>query len=230
MVGRQISNSILHYTIIKFIIDNGYAPEPHELAALLQASEDKVFGALQRLQEDHGVVMHPHSPKIWVVHPFSLAPTNFLVHTTDGEWWANCAWCALGVAALLDRDVTITTTLGANDRQVYVHIQDGRVIETSFCIHFPVPMRQAWDNVIYTCSTMLLFENEQHIDRWCQQHRIPKGDVQSITKIWEFAKVWYGNHLNPDWKKWTAEEAQRIFEQFGLTDDIWKIPVSDTRF
>jgi hypothetical protein len=77
---------------------------------------------------------------------------------------------------------------------------------------------------------MLLFENESQINRWCQQHRIAKGDVQPIAKIWEFAKIWYGNHLNRHWKKWTTEEAQRIFERFGLTDDIWKIPVSETRF
>lgn len=64
MVGRQASNSILHYTIIKFIIDNGYAPELHELAELLQVSEDEVLSALQRLQEDHGIVLHPRSPKI----------------------------------------------------------------------------------------------------------------------------------------------------------------------
>ena len=91
-------------------------------------------------------------------------------------------------------------------------------------------MRNAWDNVIYTCSTMLLFENEEAVERWCTKHRIDKGDVQTITKIWEFSKVWYGNHLNPDWQKWTTAEAKRIFEQFELSHDVWKLPVSDTRF
>jgi hypothetical protein len=91
-------------------------------------------------------------------------------------------------------------------------------------------MSSAWDNVIYTCSTMLLFESEQHIDWWSNRHRIAKGDVQPITRIWEFSKDWYGNHLNPEWKKWTAEEAQRMFDRFELRGPIWKIPVSDSRF
>ena len=230
MKDSQISNSSLHYTIIKFIIENGYAPEIDELSELLTASHEEIFAALQKLQEDHGVVLHPNNPRIWVAHPFSLAPTNFLVRSGNDEWWGNCAWCSLGVAALLDRDVTITTTLGANHKQVDVHIKYGQVVEPDYWVHFPVPMRSAWDNVIYTCSTMLLFESELHIDTWSKRHRIAKGDVQPITRIWEFSKVWYGNHLNPEWKKWTAEEAQRLFEQFELTSQIWKIPISESRF
>lgn len=230
MPDNRIDNSTLHYTIIKFIIDRGYAPEVDELSRLLQVAADEIADGLQRLQDDHGIVLHPNSSRIWVIHPFSLAPTNFLVRCEGLEWWGNCAWCSLGVAALLDKDVTIRTTLGANDRQIDVHIKDGRLSETDLYVHFPVPMRNAWDNVVYTCSTMLLFENESRIEEWCEKHRINKGDVQPITKVWEFAKVWYGNHLNPEWKKWTSAEARSIFDRFELTGEIWEIPISTSRF
>jgi len=230
MPYNPISNSTLHYTIIKFIIDRGYAPEIDELAQLLRVASDEIAAGLQRLQDDHGIVLHPNSSRIWIIHPFSLAPTNFLVRSCGQEWWGNCAWCSLGVAALLDKDVTITTTLGANDKQVEVNIKNGKLLETNLYVHFPVPMRNAWDNVVYTCSTMLLFENESRIEEWCEKHRINKGDVQPITKVWEFSKVWYGNHLSPEWKKWTAAEARSIFDQFGLTGEIWEIPVSTSRF
>lgn len=226
----NISNSILHYTIIKFIIDNGFAPEVDELAGIFETSEEDIITALHNLQDGHGVLLHPNSTKIWVIHPFSLAPTNFLVRDETKEWWGNCAWCSFGLAALLNRDVTITTTLGANSNQIDVHIRDGQVVENDLWVHFPVPMRNAWDNVIYTCSTMLLFETKSAVDDWCRKHRIHKGDIQPITRIWEFSRIWYGNHLNPEWKKWTAAEAKSIFERFQLTSDIWNIPVSDTRF
>ena len=91
-------------------------------------------------------------------------------------------------------------------------------------------MKNAWDNVIYTCSVILVFEAEDQIDKWCRRHHITKGGVQPLSKIWEFAKVWYGGHLNFNWKKWTTEEAQRIFDKFDLTGAIWDIPVSDSRF
>jgi hypothetical protein len=153
-----------------------------------------------------------------------------VVQTADKKWWGNCAWCSLGVAALVGQDVTITTTLGADGEQVTLHIQNGKVIETDYVVHFPIPMRQAWDNVVYTCSTMLLFKNEASVNQWSQEHRIPKGDVQPVQNIWAFAQAWYGNHLNPNWEKWTNREAQQIFERFGLVHDIWNIPVSDSRF
>lgn len=230
MSENLISDAALHYQIIKFFVERGYAPQTAELAAALAADAIVVEAALHRLAQNHGVVLHPDSARIWVAHPFSAAPTNFLVHSPDGRWWGNCAWCSLGIAALLDRDVTITTTLGADGRQVDVHIQDGCVVETDYVVHFPVPMRQAWDNVIYTCSTMLLFESEQHVARWSREHRIPQGDVQPIETIWEFSKIWYGDHLNPDWHKWSNDEAQQIFAQFGLDGPIWNIPTSDARF
>jgi hypothetical protein len=45
--------------------------------------------------------------------------------------------------------------------------ENGKIIDTNFVVHFPIPMRQAWDNVIYTCSIMLLFRNEAQVDDWC---------------------------------------------------------------
>lgn len=232
MPAKPLTHGLLHATILKYIIDHGYAPDATGLASLLALAESDVIQALQALEEYHGVVLHPNSARIWVIHLFSLAPTNFVVRTTatGKEWWGNCAWCSLGVAALLDQNVTITTTLGADRQQVTLHIVDGQIQDTGFCVHFPIPMTQAWDNVIYTCSTMLLFETEADIDRWCQQHRVNKGDVQPIETIWNFAKVWYGNHLNPQWTKWTNRQARDIFNRFGLTHPVWHIPESDTRF
>ncbi len=164
-----------------------------------------------------------------MIHPFSLAPTDFTVRTADKVRWGNCAWCSLGVAALLNCDTTITTTLGADKQQVEIHIRDGELVETDFYIHFPIPMTKAWDNVIYTCSTMLLFDSVRDVARWCAQHRIARGDVQPLSTVWNFANVWYGNHLNPHWEKWTNEQALDIFKQFGLTHEVWQIPSTKRR-
>ncbi len=200
-----LDNASLHHAIIKSIVDHGYAPTVDELARRFDCASGDAAGALQRLADDHGVVLHPNSARIWVAHPFSLAPTVFVVRQGERDWWGNCAWCSLGIAALLGGAVTITTALGADGRQVTLHVKDGAVEETEFLIHFPVPMAQVWDNVVYACSTMLVFETEVGIDAWCARHRIAKGDVQPIAKVAIFAAEWYGRHLDKDWQKWTAE-------------------------
>lgn len=226
----MITNPELHYHIIKGVIENGFAPSVNDLADTLKSDKEEVIKSLYDLQEYHGVVLHPNEPKIWVIHPFSLAPTNFYVKSKKGEWWGNCAWCSLGVAALLNEDVKITTTIGAETKPVEITIVNGEIQEKDYFIHFPIPMKNAWNNVIYTCSTMLVFENEEQINNWSKRHNIAKGDIQPIEKIWRFSQKWYGNHLNPQWTKWTIDDAKKIFNEFELGGKIWSLGDSKERF
>ena len=226
----MITNGQIHYEIIRHIIDKGYAPNVDALSSILCRPPAEVLESLYSLEQCHGVVLHPNQPDVWVIHPFSLAPTNFLVRNSKGLWWGNCAWCSLGVAALLGTDVTITTRVAAYDKQITVNIKDGQIIEQDLLIHFPIPMRQAWNNVIYTCSNMLIFENELQIEQWVQRHNIPKGDTQSINRIWEFSREWYGNHLNPEWEKWIMDEAKAMFAKYDLKGDTWNLEATATRF
>lgn len=212
------------------IIAVGYAPTSEQLSETFGVSRSTVVESLGLLHEYHGVVLHPHNAEVWVIHPFSLAPTNFYVRSARGAWWGNCAWCPLGVAALLNEDVTITTTIGGQDTQVTLHIRDGQLNRDDLFIHFPIPMRNAWKNVIYTCSTMLVFEHTEQVHAWSHRHGIPVGDIQPVATIWSFAQRWYGNHLDPNWKKWTSAEAKAMFTTFGLTSDIWSLEAKATRF
>ncbi|WP_281558285.1 alkylmercury lyase family protein [Thalassomonas sp. RHCl1] len=226
----KLNNSSLHYYIMKHIVNLGYAPKIHDISQYFDTSKTEVIKALKALQDYHGVVLHPNSSEIWVMHPFSTAPTNFWIESNTGSWWGNCAWCSLGAAALLKQNLTITTTLGGESRQITIEIKDGQIRNKNLFIHFPIPMINAWDNVTFTCSTMLMFETSNDIDDWCKRHAIPKGDIQPIDKIWEFSKVWYGNHLNPNWVKWSVDEAKDIFQRFELSHSIWNMPANAGRF
>ena len=225
-----IELGVLHSHILKHIIGRGFAPELTDLAKTFSCSLEDVKASLVALQEYHGVVLHPSLDKIWVIHPFSLAPTLFTLKSARGAWWGNCAWCSLGAAALLAEDVSITTTLGGQDQQITINIKNGMLDRNDLFVHFPIPMAQAWENVIYTCSNMLLFNSETEVDNWVLRHNIPRGDLQPISRIWEFSKVWYGNHLNIDWKKWNTNEAKELFKRFELTGKIWDLEETGKRF
>ena len=131
---------------------------------------------------------------------------------------------------MLDEDVRIKTSSGAHGEALSLHIRDGELLEKDHWVHFPIPMRNAWDNVIYTCSTMLLFRDKAEVDHWSKRHNIPKGDVQPAENIWKFSKKWYGNHLNENWVKWTGEEAKAMFQEFGLTHPVWDLDGGKERF
>jgi len=230
MASGLITHASLHQAILRGFVTRGHAPFHAELAASFGVDAATMTAALQELAAYHGVVLHPHAPEIWVAHPFSAAPTTFVVRHADKLWWGNCAWCSLGIAALVGGSgVTIETTLGAEGRPVVIRVENHRIVQ-DLVVHFPIAMARAWDNVIFTCSTMLVFENESAVDAWSARHALPRGDVQRIQKAYDFAREWYGRHLDADWRKWTTDEARSLFEKHGLRGPIWELPRTGDRF
>lgn len=213
----------LRYHVNRFIFDHGFAPDVKGLSQLLNCSDKDAIGGLRALADNHAIVLHPGTSEIWVAHPFALFPTLFWVKSGDKQWWSNCTWCSLGVASLTKNDTDVYTKLKGEVEPLKIEIRNGRIAQDGFVVHFPIPAAHFWDNVIYTCSMMLVFRDENEIDAWCKQHNKPKGEVLPITQVWELAKVWYGNYLDPNFKRKTKEVAENIFESVGLTSTFWKL-------
>jgi hypothetical protein len=68
---------------------------------------------------------------------------------------------------------------------------------------------------------MLLFRSEQHVDRWCKQWRVPRGGILSLEQGWRLSQLWYGDRLSPDWQPMSAEQAQAVLSEVGLTGEFW---------
>lgn len=119
--------------------------------------------------------------------------------------------------------------LDGEGEAVTIHIDRHQVRENLF-VHFPIPMASAWNNGIFTCSTMLVFQDASPVDAWSRRHALPRGEVRAIQTVYEFARVWYGRHLEEDWRKWTISEAREIFRSFGLEGPIWDLPTVDRGF
>ena len=225
-----MNHSSLHEAIVSSFLRRQRPPTIPELAEHFACSEGDARQGLRVLAEYHGVVLHPHSDAIWVAHPFSAAPTNFVVRSGARTWWGNCAWCSLGLAHLVGGTATIETRLGALHDHAAIRIENGKLCDTDFVVHFPIPMRRAWDNVIYTCSIMLLFRDEAQVNEWCASRGIPKGDVRPIAQVWTFAAEWYARHADANWTKWSTGEAKEIFHRHNLTGPIWTLSAENTRF
>ena len=220
----------LHYELIRGLVEACSIPSHDELQALLSCSSAELDRAFEELADVHGVVLHPATHHVWSIHPFSLAPTLFLVESGRKNWWGNCAWCSLGISVLVGGPCVITTTLGAESEQVQLTVENGHVNRSDLVVHLPIPMSRAWDNVVYTCSTILLFKNENQVAEWSARHRIPRGDIQPVTKVLELAKRWYGEHLRPDWTKKSIAEARAIFADLGFAHPVWDLPTMEGRF
>lgn len=97
----------LRAAIYDALLREGRAPTLRELAARAALSASEARDALHRLADAHVIVLRPGTDELWMAMPFSAVPTAFRVTAgradgTAGAWWANCAWDALGLAAMLD--------------------------------------------------------------------------------------------------------------------------------
>jgi hypothetical protein len=228
-LGPKIIDSSVHSALLGYIAHHGFAPTAEEVAEAAGVARSEVLAAYRRLENGHGLVLHPGTAKPWVVHPFSLSPTAVWVQAPNLGWWAPCLWCAAGVIAVAAPSATVHACVGGEAERMSFEVADGRLCGDDWRVHFAIPPRDAWSNVHHFCSMVLPFRDEGEVRLWCRRHGFEPGAVLSLRVLLELGRAWYGRHLDPGWVKWTPREAQAIFAAAGLTDAFWTLPVAEDR-
>ena len=216
----------LHYVLLRHVVETGHAPDLPTLASLAKLSLQETEQALQQLSEIHGVVLTPNSVQVWSLHPFALVPTQFWVATRQGGWWANCAWCALGIGAALHEDVNILTSDGGEGQSLQFDVRSGKTTRPDLFVHFPYPPARWWDNPYCPCGNILFFSSKAKIESWCTRHGHPTGSILDIKTGMSLAERWFGDYASPEWRRKTPDQAARIFDELGLDRSFWDIPGS----
>ena len=137
-------------SVYRHFVRRGLAPEVHDLGDELGASPAVIAASLERLAAARVLVLDPATRRLWMAMPFSAVPTAFRVRTSGGEWWANCAWDALGISAMLRAPAEIITSCaGCGDPPPIC--TTGRALSTgSGVVHFAVPAASWWDDIGFT--------------------------------------------------------------------------------
>lgn len=217
--------------MISSFVDRGRPPVLAELARAVGVPLEEAAAALRRLHDGHGLVLHPESTDVWIAHPFSASPTSVWVAAGARGWWAPCLWCAAGIAALAAPTSTIHARYAGEHEAVAIEVRDGAAAEPGdLVVHFALPPRDAWRNVVHWCATVLPFRRAEDVAPWCERHGLPRGAVVPWAQVLALGRAWYGRHLDRDWRKHTLAEAQAIFDATGLSGEFWRLPVSDRPF
>jgi hypothetical protein len=216
----------LHYLMMNHVIETGHTPEISELAALMNLSPAEIAAGVRELAAMRGVILVPDSLEVWSLHPFAMMPTRFWVSAKHGGWWANCAWCSLGIGAALHADIKISTGDGAEGDPLEFRIEQGRASRPDLLMHFPYPPERWWDNPYCPCGNILFFSSSGKIASWCARHNRPRGAVLGIATGIALAQEWFGDYASPAWRRKTPEQARRIFEKLNLDPQFWSMPGS----
>jgi hypothetical protein len=97
--------------------------------------------SMQRLEDENRLVLNDAT--VWMAHPFSGVDTGYSASVGHKTWWANCAWDALAVLALLG-DGKAHCPGGPTWT-----VQDGTVTPDGY-VHLVVPASSFWDDIGFT--------------------------------------------------------------------------------
>lgn len=140
----------VRHQIYRFLADHGTAPSYQHIASVLYADPENVQAAFHKLHERHMIFLEPSTAAIRMANPFSAIPTSFKVTSGNKQWWANCAWDSLGIAAALHMDVQITAGYPDNEETVELQVKRGMVDGKNHVVYFPLPCRHWYDDLIFT--------------------------------------------------------------------------------
>lgn len=128
--------------------DRSTPPSAEALSDSLRVPRSRVVSALHALADEHCLVLVPGSESVWMAHPFSGIPTDFVVTVGERRWFANCVWDGLSILAL-SGDGSLDTRSPATGGVMHFEVADG-IVHGEGIVHFLVPARRFWDDIGYT--------------------------------------------------------------------------------
>ncbi len=136
--------------VYRHFIETTNAPTAADLAQALDTTLTDIETSLHLLEEHHHIALSPGTSNIWMANPFSAIPTEFPAETSTGRYWANCAWDAVGVPAILGRDAWTRTRCAETGTLIEFGVRDSKFVAGNEVIHIAVPVRGFYDNIGFT--------------------------------------------------------------------------------
>jgi hypothetical protein len=188
-----------------------YGVTPEEAAA--------AFAALHR--ERHLVL--DEDGRIELAHPFGTRDFGFSAKSDTTLWWGGCAWDSFAIPHLVPHaaPTLIATTCPGCGSALAWNVDTDAPPAGNEVAHFLVPMAHVWDDVIHACENQRIFCDEDCVDRWLADTGNTRGDVFSLTALWNLASDWYSGRLDPGYRRRDPAEAAAYFRGAGLTGPFW---------
>ncbi len=182
-------------------------------------NQNEVATALESLEAQHRILLVAGTHRVLMAHPFAGLDTGYQAHVDTRSWFANCAWDALAIVALLGNGNGRAT---GRDRAIDWSIEDGRVTPNGI-VHHLVPPRHFWDDIVFTCGNIHGFRSDAELAEWLEETGHQRGYAASAQTMYDLAIDWYAGRLDEEWNPPDATEAEAIFIAHGLNGEFWRL-------
>jgi glucose-6-phosphate isomerase len=86
---KAVSDLDLRHFIYKTFAETSRPPTTLETADHFKIAIAAVEGAYDRLANAHHIALAPGSHGVWMAHPFSALPTNYVTEIGGRRYWGN---------------------------------------------------------------------------------------------------------------------------------------------
>lgn len=141
----------IRLAVLERTIASGQVPTAGEVAKDLDIPQEMVEEAFWKLGEAHVFVPEVRdASRLRMANPFSAVPTQFKVSARGGGYYGNCVWDALGIVSLLGGEGSVETKCPDCDEALTMTVAGGKLAKAAGVVHFSVPARQWWDDIVFT--------------------------------------------------------------------------------
>jgi len=154
---------------------------------------------LGRLAAADLLVLDGTGETVLAAYPFSSIPTPHRVHLSGREVFALCAVDALGIAAMLKEDVSISSHCVHCGRSVQIQArpeQLTRHLPSETVVWFPIPAEDDCCPVAQSrCPNISFFCTSDHLETWRKVNGQPPGVLLSLLEAFEAGREIFGSLL-----------------------------------
>jgi hypothetical protein len=136
--------------IYHLFAETGRRPSPDDIATHVGSDVDRVYEAYSRLRNHRMLVLEKDGATIRMAPPFSGVPTQHRVEVSGKEYYANCAWDALGIPPALQAPGMIFSRCEASGDPLELHVGLDGPEASDWYFHCLVPAARWWQDIVFT--------------------------------------------------------------------------------
>jgi hypothetical protein len=137
-------------TVYRYFAEHAQRPAVGDVAEIVAAQAEDVRAAYARLRAQHVLALEADGASIRMAPPFSGVPTQHVVAAGGKEYFANCAWDALGVAAALQLPAVVHSRCEQSGEPLALQIGLDGPEPSTWLFHCLVPAAKWWDDIVFT--------------------------------------------------------------------------------
>lgn len=130
--------------------ETGYRPTTADVAGRVGSDVAQVLDAYQRLRGQRVLALETDGASIRMAPPFSGVPTQHVVEAGGRQYFANCAWDALGVPAALHLPAVVHSRCQQSGEPLRLEVGLRGPGPSTWLFHCLVPAAKWWDDIVFT--------------------------------------------------------------------------------